>query len=113
MQRRTVRIISVFVLLCLVWGLPIVPVAYGQTSSITHVVQPGENLFRISLRYGVTVQAIAEANGIANPNLIIVGQTLVIPGGTSGTAGGSSQPPATTTQPPATQTTGGSGGNYT
>ncbi|MBW2504023.1 MAG: LysM peptidoglycan-binding domain-containing protein, partial [Deltaproteobacteria bacterium] len=25
----------------------------------THIVQPGENLFRISLRYGTTVDAIA------------------------------------------------------
>jgi len=48
----------------------------------THVVQPGENLFRIALRYGTTVEAIASANGIANPALINVGQTLTIPTGT-------------------------------
>jgi LysM repeat protein len=46
-----------------------------------HVVQPGENLFRIALRYGTTVEAIASANGIANPALINVGQTLTIPTG--------------------------------
>jgi len=45
------------------------------------VVQPGENLFRIALRYGATTQAIASANGIANPALIYVGQTLIIPAG--------------------------------
>ncbi len=28
-----------------------------------HIVQPGENLFRIALRYGVTVQALQSANG--------------------------------------------------
>ena len=44
-----------------------------------HVVQRGENLFRIALRYGVTVDAMAQANGLANPNQIYVGQTLVIP----------------------------------
>jgi len=60
------------------------PVPTGQ---ITHVVQRGENLFRIALRYGTTVQAIASANGIANPALIYVGQRLVIP--SSGT-----QPPS-------------------
>jgi LysM repeat protein len=47
----------------------------------THVVQRGENLFRIALRYGTTVEAIANANGIANPALISVGQTLTIPAG--------------------------------
>ena len=45
-----------------------------------HVVQRGENLFRIALRYGVTVDAMARANGLADPNQIYVGQALVIPG---------------------------------
>jgi LysM repeat protein len=64
------------------------------TGQVTHVVRRGENMFRIALRYGTTVQAIASANGIANPALIYVGQSLVIP--TSG-----SQP----TQPPVGGTT--------
>ncbi len=45
----------------------------------THVVQPGENLFRIALRYGVTVDQLARYNGIYNPNLIFAGQVLRIP----------------------------------
>lgn len=49
--------------------------AQGQT----HVVQPGETLFRIALRYGVTVEALAAANNIADPTHIYAGQTLVIP----------------------------------
>jgi LysM repeat protein len=44
-----------------------------------HTVQAGENMFRIALRYDTTVQAIANANGIANPALIYVGQVLTIP----------------------------------
>jgi LysM repeat protein len=51
------------------------PLPPGQ---VTHVVQRGENLFRIALRYGTTVQAIASANGIANPARIYVGQKLII-----------------------------------
>lgn len=50
-----------------------------STGEIKHVVQPGENLFRISLRYNTSMQAIAVANGIANPDRIYAGQTLVIP----------------------------------
>jgi LysM repeat protein len=49
-----------------------------------HVVQAGENLFRIALRYGTTVEAISNANGITNAALIYVGQVLTIPGGTDG-----------------------------
>lgn len=50
----------------------------APTGQVTHVVQRGENLFRIALRYGASVEAIASANGIANPTLIYVGQQLVI-----------------------------------
>ena len=46
-----------------------------------HVVQPGENLFRIALNHGVTLESLAQANGITNPAFIGVGQVLIIPGG--------------------------------
>jgi LysM repeat protein len=57
---------------------------------IVHVVQRGENLFRIALRYNTTVDAIAAANGIRNPQFIYVGQKLTIPqgGGTTPPSGG-------------------------
>jgi putative chitinase len=45
------------------------------------VVQPGDNLFRIALRHGTSVEAIAQANGIANVSQIYVGQELTIPPG--------------------------------
>jgi LysM repeat protein len=44
-----------------------------------HIVQQGETLFGLSLQYGVPVASIASANGIANINLIYLGQELVIP----------------------------------
>jgi lipoprotein-anchoring transpeptidase ErfK/SrfK len=49
--------------------------------SAVHVVQRGENLFRISLLYNVKMAAIVSANGIANPNSIYAGQRLTIPFG--------------------------------
>jgi LysM repeat protein len=45
----------------------------------THVVQRGENLFRISLRYGVPVATLASLNGILNTNLVYVGQVITLP----------------------------------
>jgi LysM repeat protein len=45
----------------------------------THVVQKGETLFRISVKYNVTIDAIRRANGISG-NTIYAGQTLIIPG---------------------------------
>ena len=45
-----------------------------------HLVQPGENLFRIGLQYGLTVEALMQANGLYNPNTVYAGQSLCIPG---------------------------------
>ena len=44
-----------------------------------HTVARGENLYRISLRYGVGMWRIAECNTIYNLNAIRVGCTLCIP----------------------------------
>ena len=52
-----------------------------------YVVQRGDNLYRIAARYGTTIQAIMNANGLRNANFIWVGQRLIIPG--SGSGGGS------------------------
>lgn len=45
-----------------------------------YVVQPGDTLFGIARRYGVSVEQLAAANGISDPNVIGVGQQLTIPG---------------------------------
>lgn len=50
----------------------------APTSRI-HVVVRGETLSSIAARYGVTIEAIQDANQIADPSLIQVGQRLVIP----------------------------------
>ncbi len=44
-----------------------------------HTVVTGENLYRISLAYGVNMWRIAECNGIWNLNYIRVGDVLCIP----------------------------------
>lgn len=46
---------------------------------IIHVVQRGEFLIQIAVRYGVDVQAIIDANQILDPDLVEPGQRLVIP----------------------------------
>jgi LysM repeat protein len=56
------------------------------TGTCVHTVVAGQNLFRISLQYNTTVDALAAANNIVNPSLILVGQQISIPGcGTSTT----------------------------
>lgn len=48
-------------------------------SQQVYIVQPGDTLYSIALRYGTTPWAIASANGLWNLNLIYAGQRLVIP----------------------------------
>ena len=51
--------------------------------AVVHVVQPGESLNDIAENYGVSPAAIAQANNLANRNLLRVGQELTIPGVTA------------------------------
>jgi len=53
----------------------------GCVPGTVHVVKANENLFRISLRYKVSMNAIMAANGLTNPNLLLTGQRLKIPCG--------------------------------
>ncbi len=48
---------------------------------VTYVVQPGDNLYRISLKFGVPIEAIIAVNRIVNPWYIRAGQLLIIPTG--------------------------------
>ena len=45
----------------------------------THIVQAGDTLGQISLKYDITVEDIMNANGMDNPNFLAVGQELIIP----------------------------------
>src|SRR5690349_12419970 len=61
---------------------PTAPIDVTRTAVIaaggtTYIVQTGDTLFRVALRYGLTTTTLAAANGITNPNLIYIGQTLV------------------------------------
>lgn len=83
-MRHLILAITLFLLAAVL--LTSVPSAWAQQQ--THTVTSGETLSGIAVQYGLTVQQIASANGITNPNLIYVGQVLTIPGG-SGSSGSS------------------------
>lgn len=67
-------------------------------------VKPGDTLWRLALQYGVDARAIVDANGLENPDLILVGQKLKIPGGgkaaTESQSGGGADPAAANTNEP-------------
>jgi LysM repeat protein len=78
-------IVSVLVLTLIVASLGLTPIAASPPTgpvtqaTATHIVQPGDTLYSLARRYGTTVAAIMEANGLSNPDFIWVGQRLIIP----------------------------------
>jgi LysM repeat protein len=68
-------------------SLPAVTATPASSADVYHTVQPGENLFRIALRYGTTVDAIVAANNLPDAGAVKAGQVLLIPVGPPATAG--------------------------
>jgi len=67
----------IFLVVLLVLCALVVPVSAQNAD--THVIQPGENLFRIAQQYGLSMAELAAANEISNASVVYAGQTLVIP----------------------------------
>lgn len=75
-----------------------VPVATSQPSApsatatpapagdMVYIVQPGETLYRIAVRYGTTAWTLAAYNKLASPSVIYAGQRLMIPSGSKNSA---------------------------
>ncbi len=89
-HRRALRIfhgLCVALLLALILS----PALTAHADGITYVVQPGENLFRIGLRFGISWRDLMVANGLQS-TYIYPGQVLIIPTGGGAVAAQSSAP---------------------
>jgi LysM repeat protein len=76
--------------------LSVLPLAAQEAE--THIVRPGESLFRIAQQYGVSVSDLAGANDIVYTWRILAGDVLVIPGReAASTSNSSSAAPAENT----------------
>jgi LysM repeat protein len=77
-RRRVLTIAQVIVVIGLLTVFTVLP-TIAQDNQTTHVVQRGENLYRIALHYGISVDALTKANNITDSSRIFAGQTLIIP----------------------------------
>ena len=65
--------------------------ATPATKSSAHVVKPGDTLYGLARRYGVTIPALSAANGLSSKSHLTAGDRLEIPGrGTSSASGSTS-----------------------
>lgn len=46
---------------------------------LIYVIQPGDSLWRLSQRYGISVDTLIDVNGLSKPDRLVVGQAIVIP----------------------------------
>jgi LysM repeat protein len=74
---------------------PEAPAGEISAEPYQYVIQSGDTLFSIATRFGVSANAILEANTLRNADSLIAGQTLIIPGyqpaASAGTSAGSTQ----------------------
>ncbi|MDI3339385.1 MAG: LysM domain-containing protein [Sphaerobacter sp.] len=56
------------------------PAPDNAGAASTYVVQPGDTLYGIAVKLNVDPQALADANGITDPNALQAGQVLTVPG---------------------------------
>ncbi len=67
---------------------PVPPAPSPAPQYITYVIQPGDTLSGIAQRFGTTVSALADLNGISDPDKIYAGNTIRVPeNGSSGSSG--------------------------
>jgi len=76
------RLLAVAVALTLVALLA--PWVAGDGAADEYEIANGETLSEIAARHGMTVEELAQANGIVNPDLILSGQVLLVPGAADG-----------------------------
>lgn len=77
----------------------VIPAGQGGSASASagrYTVRFGDTLSAIALRYGLSSQALAQANAIADPDLVLAGTTLSIPLLTSRSSTSSTSQQATT-----------------
>ena len=60
-------------------GSPLASPEPTPSNGGTYTVQPGDSLSSIAQRFGVSLQALVEANAIPDANIIYVGQQLIVP----------------------------------
>lgn len=60
-------------------AIPLARATIPPGEDCVHEIRAGDTLYQLSLAYGVTVDDIAKASGIDNPDRIAVGQHITIP----------------------------------
>ncbi len=88
------------------------PAKSPSSTAVTHKVRAGESLSSIARRYGVSVAALQQTNGLKASTIIHPGQSLRLPGHGKATATAASKPPPAPRAEPTTPPPSSGGNRY-
>lgn len=86
-SKSLLKAISGLALIIILFVFPLAPSGYArgmaqlsETDNPVYVVQEGDSLWSIALRFKISLDELASANGIGNQSQISIGDRLIIPG---------------------------------
>lgn len=74
MKRFAKQLIGASAVIAMLWSSPL------QTSAASYTVSPGDSLWKISLKHGISIEALKQVNGLTS-DMLLVGQRLLLPQG--------------------------------
>lgn len=77
-------------------GSEYVPPVTPTTDTETYIVQKGDILGRIAIKFDTTVQTLVDLNNLDNKDVLFVGQKLIVPAGRGSSSTGTSSAPKST-----------------
>ena len=79
-MKKLVLIINLVLALSLLGPVMLVGAQQAEPDGPVYIVQEGDSLWDIAVRFRLSLDDLAQANGITDPNKLAVGDQLVIPG---------------------------------
>ncbi len=73
------RSIAILVISLIVSLIPLSGIS-AQDQGPVYIVQPGDTLYSIAIKFGTTIELLSTANNISDPSIISPGLRLIIPG---------------------------------
>ncbi|MGH2581800.1 MAG: peptidoglycan DD-metalloendopeptidase family protein [Anaerolineales bacterium] len=80
LSKTSPKLFSICLVLAVIAAIPSSSAFAQESDGVQYVVQPGDTLSSIALRFDVSVSEIIEASNISNPDALNVGDVLIIPG---------------------------------
>ena len=82
-QKSLLKLVVSVIFMITLLGFPAHPgsaMVTQQETGPTYIIQAGDTLNEIAIRFGLTAEEILSANAIDNPNALFIGQRILIPG---------------------------------